>query len=137
MVVRVPRVPAPPLNFDSGCQAPVMRETLGTNNPNFFKTFKILLIAVATPSLFGEKIGWNIRLFWAGHPSSESPVAAPVYSSYKKMSLFLQITYHSICFLYWISIWRSLVLDTSGWLGPKAMLKISSDFLAWEAAANS
>ena len=46
-----------PLNFDNGCQLPVLRETLGSKNPNFLKTFKILIIAFATPSFFGGKIG--------------------------------------------------------------------------------
>ena len=69
--VRVPRVPGHPLNFDNGCQAPVLRD-----EPQVI----IVPISLQIPSFCAfrlEKIGLNPEFFWAGHPSSESPGAAP------------------------------------------------------------
>ena len=37
------RVPGLPLKFDSKCWAPVLREPLGANRPNFLINFNILL----------------------------------------------------------------------------------------------
>ena len=52
--VRVPRVPGHPLNFDNGCQAPVLREILGAKRTNFFKNLEILLITSVTQLSFWE-----------------------------------------------------------------------------------
>ena len=43
--VLVPQVLGHLLNFDNGCQAPVLREILGANRPNFFTNLEILFIA--------------------------------------------------------------------------------------------
>ena len=54
--MRVPRVPGHPLNFDNGCQAPVLRETLGANRPIFKRNLEILLIVSVTKLSFLEKM---------------------------------------------------------------------------------
>ena len=54
--VQVPRVPGHPLNFDNGCQAPVLKEASDANKPNFLKNFKIFLIVFAIqPSFFENR----------------------------------------------------------------------------------
>ena len=52
----MPRVPGHPLNFDNGCQAPVLGEILGADRPIFSKKLEILLIASVTKLSFLEKM---------------------------------------------------------------------------------
>ena len=68
----MPRGPGHPLNFDNGCQAPVLRETLGADRPNFLRNFETLLIESATQLSF-----WKNRAeFWEFFELGTRPMKA-------------------------------------------------------------
>ena len=95
----MPRVPGHPLNFDNGCQAPVLRETLGANRPDFLRNFETLLIESATQLSFLEKRADPLEFFELGTRPLKA-LEPPLHILHIRKCHFLQITYHNICFLY-------------------------------------